>query len=100
MLQIVHIYAVRNDLIHASFIPLIKNGLFDDLKKQLHHHFYDSPFVIADVEKPQTKLIMSLLETITDNWFDRDQEDPDIYQMWAPMEQLRDCYKSLRGSNP
>jgi hypothetical protein len=100
MLQIIHLYAVRNELVHASFIPLIKNGLFDDLKKRLYNDFCDIPLIIPDVEKTQTALMMTLLETIIDHWFDRGQDDPDNYQMWAPTEELRDYYKSLRGPNP
>jgi hypothetical protein len=100
MLQIIHLYAVRNELVHANFIPLIKNGLFDDLKRRLYNDFCDIPLIIPDVEKTQTALMMMLLEIIIDHWFDRGQDDPDNYQMWAPTEELRDYYKSLRGPNP
>jgi len=100
MLQIIHLYAVRNELVHANFIPLIKKGLFDDLKKQLYNDFCDIPLVIPDVEQTQTTLMIKLLETIIDLWFDRDQDDPDNYQMWTPTEELKDFYKSLRGPNP
>ena len=51
LLQIIHLYAVRNELLHANFIPLIKNGLFHDLKKQLYNDFCDIPLIIPDVEK-------------------------------------------------
>jgi hypothetical protein len=74
--------------------------LFDDLKKQLYNDFCDIPLIIPDAEKTQTALMMTLLETIIDHWFDRGQDDPDNYQMWAPTEELRDYYKSLRGPNP
>ena len=100
MLEVVHLYAVRNELMHANFIPLIKNGSFYILSKRLHDDLCDIPLVIPDVEKTQTTLLMKLLETIIDQWFDRDQDDPNNYQMWTPTEELKKYYKSLRGPNP
>jgi hypothetical protein len=100
MLQIIHLYAVRNELVHANFIPLIKNGLFDDLKKRLYNDFCDIPLIIPDAETTQTALMRKILETIINLWFDRGQKDPDNYQMWKPTEELEDYYMSLRGPNP
>ncbi|KAI9769444.1 MAG: hypothetical protein M1839_003658 [Geoglossum umbratile] len=100
MRQIIHHYAVRNEIVHSNLIPLIRKGLFHDLGKQLNDDFCNIPLIIPDVEKTQTALMMRLLETIINEWFNRDQDEPDNYQLWTPTEKLITYYKSLRGPNP
>jgi hypothetical protein len=100
MLQIIHLYAVRNELVHANFIPLIKNRLFHFLAKRLYDDFCHIPLLIPDDEKMHTALVMRLLDTIIDLWFDRPQDDSDNYQSWIPTEELQGYSKSLRGPNP
>lgn len=97
MLQILHLRTIRKELMHANLIPLVRNGLFDDLKRQPNDDFCDIPLVIPDVEKTLMALMVTPLETVVDHLFDWGQDDPDNYQMWAPTEELRDYYKPLRG---
>ncbi|KAI9761716.1 MAG: hypothetical protein M1840_001720 [Geoglossum simile] len=100
MREIIHHYAVRNEIVHASFIPFLRKGLFDDLKKRLHEDFCNIPLIIPDVEKTRTTLMMKLLETIIDHWYNRNKAYPDKYQLWTPTDALVNHFESLQGPNP
>ncbi|KAI9784456.1 MAG: hypothetical protein M1839_002112 [Geoglossum umbratile] len=100
MRGIIHHYAVQNEIVHANLIPLIKKGSLDELKKRLNDDFCSIPLIIPDGEKIQTTLMMTLLESTINHWFNRNQVDPDNYQFWTPTKALVNQYKSLQGPNP
>ncbi|KAI9768931.1 MAG: hypothetical protein M1840_004527 [Geoglossum simile] len=100
MLSIIHHYAARNGLLHANLIPLIKKGHYSDLKKRLHDDYCDVPLVISTAEGLQSNLLLKLLESMIELWFNRDPEDPDNYQMWDASEELKRHHKELQGPNP
>ena len=99
MLQIIRHHAIRNEIVHANFIPLIKAGLFCDLKKRLNDDICSLPLIIPVTEKMLLGLMRKLLETIIDHWFSLDL-DEDNYQTWAPTPELENHYKSLNGPDP
>ncbi|KAI9774730.1 MAG: hypothetical protein M1839_001650 [Geoglossum umbratile] len=100
MLSIIHHYAARNELLHANLIPLIKKGHYSDLKKRLHDDYCDVPLVIPAAEGFQSDLLLTLLESMIELWFNRDPEDLNNHQMWEASEELKRHHKELQGQNP
>lgn len=100
MLQIIHLYGTRNEIVHANLIPLIKGGKFRTLAERLHDDLCALPLLIPDTEKTQFAIMIKLLEAIIDHWFSRYPDDPDNWEMWEPTPELWDYYKSLKGPNP
>lgn len=78
---------------------MIKHGHFHDLMKRLHDDFCNIPKVVSALDDVQLDLMVKLLETMINLWFDRDEEEPDNMQMWSPSEELKKYYKELRGPN-
>lgn len=83
---------------HTEIIPLIKNGFFFDLASHLYNDCCDIPRLIPADEQKLIGLLKHLIESISDLWFDRDEADPDTYQMWTPTKELQDRHKQLRGN--
>ena len=99
MLAVIHHYAVRNELLHANLLPMIKHGHYHDLMKRLHDDFCNIPKVVFALEDVQFDLMVKLLETMINLWFDRDEDEPDNMQMWSPSEELKRYHKELKGPN-
>jgi hypothetical protein len=100
MLSIIHYYAAHNKLLHSNLILLIKNGYYSDLKKRLHDDYCDIPLVVSAAEGLQSDLMLKLLESMINLWFNRDPEDLDNYQMWEVSAELKKRHKELQGPNP
>lgn len=98
MILVIHHYAVRNELLHSNLIPMIKNGRYDDLKRRPYSDFCDVPLIISVGEKVQLGLMLNLIETMIQLWFDRDSEDFDNIQMWTPSAELKEFHRELKGS--
>lgn len=98
MILVIHHYAVRNELLHSNLIPMIKNGRYDDLKRRLYSDFCGVPLIISVGEKVQLGLMLNLIETMIQLWFDRDSEDFDNIQMWTPSAELKEFHRELKGS--
>ncbi|MCJ1348910.1 hypothetical protein MMC31_007143 [Peltigera leucophlebia] len=98
MILVIHRYAVRNELLHSNLVPMIKNGRYDDLKRRLYSDFCDVPLIISVGEKVQLGLMLKLIETMIQLWFDRDSEDFDNIQMWTPSTELKEFHRELKGS--
>lgn len=75
LFTIIYHYAVRNELPHANFLPMIKHGHFHDLMKRLHDDFCYIPKFVSAPEDMQLDLMVKLLETMIKLWFDRDEEE-------------------------
>jgi hypothetical protein len=100
MLSIIDHYARRNELLHSNMIPFIKNGMFHDLTKRLHDDFCDIPLVIMPLQEVQSELMVALLNTMIDHWFERDPDQPNNHQMWIPSANLKKLHKDLKGPKP
>ena len=98
MILVIHHYAVRSELLHSNLIPMIKNGRYDDLKRRLYSDFCDVPLIISVGENVQLGLMLKLIETMIQIWFDRDSEDFDNIQMWTPSAKLKEFHRELKGS--
>lgn len=99
MIQAIHLYSERNQVVHAGIISLIKDGFYMDLAKRLHDDFCDIPLLISADDANLIELMQHLVETIIDLLFDCDETEPDNYQMWAPTKELKDRHKQLRAGN-
>jgi hypothetical protein len=100
MMSIIDHYARRNELLHSNMITFIKNGMFQDLTKRLHDDFCDIPLVVTPLQEVQSELMITLLNTMIDHWFDRDPDEPNNHQMWIPSVSLKKLHKELKGSKP
>lgn len=100
MYAIIDHYAIRNELLHSNMIPFIKAGKYDTLKKRLHDDFCDVPLVVAPVEGVQSELMIALLNTMIDHWFDRDPDEPHNHETWVPSAEILKLRKELKGPEP
>lgn len=64
MLTIIHHYVVRNELLHANLLPMIKHGHFHDLMNRLHDDFCKIPKFVSALEDIQLDLMVKLLGTM------------------------------------
>lgn len=94
---VIHHYAVRNEILHSNLVPMIKNGRYHDLKRRLYSDFCDVPLIISVGEKIQLGLMLKLIETMIQLWFDRDSENFDNIQMWTPSAELKKFHRELKG---
>jgi hypothetical protein len=98
MLQNIHYYAVRNEIVHANLLALVKDGEFPTLAKRLYDDYCDVPRFIACFENRTSDMMLTLIESIINLWFDRDLDEPEQYQFWTAKKALKDLYKELKGS--
>jgi hypothetical protein len=99
-LQIVRQYGIRNDLLHANLLPMIKKGLFADLAKRLCLDRTDVPLLIPASDKADRKILESLLDSMINMWFQKDELDTANHQMWTATSQLKSKYKELNANSP
>jgi hypothetical protein len=99
-LQIVKQYDIRNDLLHANLLPMIKKGLFADLAKRLCLDRTDVPLLIPASDKADRKILEGLLDSMIDMWSQKDELDTANHQMWTATSQLKTKYKELKASSP
>jgi hypothetical protein len=99
-LEIIKQYSTRNETMHASFIPLVKKGLFTDVAQRLWLDRCDIPLFISPSETGEQKILERLLDSMIDLWFNRDGVDISIYQMWLPTMALKEKWKQLNGNGP
>lgn len=96
MLSAIEHYAVRNELVHANLLALIKDGRYHKLAKTLHDDFCDLPRLISsDVAFP-SKLLLTLLQSLIDLWFDLDEDDYENYEGWSPKPNVKALRRELR----
>jgi hypothetical protein len=99
-LQVVRQYGIRNDLLRANLLPMIKKGLFAGLAERLCLDRTDIPLLVPASDKADRKILEGLLDSMIDMWFQKDELDPANYQMWTAKSELRSKYKELNASSP
>ncbi|KAE8454289.1 hypothetical protein EG329_005214 [Mollisiaceae sp. DMI_Dod_QoI] len=99
-LQIVKEYGIRNDLLHANLLPMIKEGLFADLARRLYLDRIDILLLIPQSDEAGRRILEGLLDSMIDLWFDKDELDPGNHQMWTATSQLKSKYRELNASSP
>jgi hypothetical protein len=96
-LEIVEHYSTRNELLHSNLKINIQSGRWDDLKSILSNDFRTIPLTYPIDGGPTAGLMMKLISSIIDMWFDRDSEEPDNKHGWSPSKLLKDYRKELKG---
>ena len=99
-LQIVKQYGIRNDLLHANLLPMIKKGLFADLARRLCLDRTDLLLLTPASDKADRKILEGLLDSMINMWFQKDGLDTANHQMWTATSQLKNKYKELNTSSP
>jgi hypothetical protein len=99
-LEIVKQYGIRNDLLHANLIPMIKGGLFADLARRLCLDYCDIPLLVPAADKADSRVLETLLMSMIDLWFERPESDPQNYQRWKFTKQLEDYCERLNEKTP
>jgi hypothetical protein len=99
-LQIVKQYGIRNDLLHANLLPMIKKGLFADLAKRLCLDRTEIVLLAPASEQADRNIVERLLDSMIDLWFDREESDLANYQMWTAKLQLKAYYRELNLNSP
>ena len=99
-LQVVRQYGIRNDLLHANLLPMIKKGLFAGLAERLCLDRTDIPLLVPASDKADRKILEGLLDSMIDMWFQKDGLDTANHQMWTATSQLKNKYKELNTSSP
>lgn len=99
-LEIVRQYGIRNDLLHANLLPMIKKGLFASLAERLCLDRIDIPLLVPASDGADHKILAGLLDSMIDLWFQKEELDPANYQMWTAKPELTSKYKELNASSP
>jgi len=98
-LQVVRQYGIRNDLLHANLLPMIKKGLFAGLAERLCLDRTDIPLLVPASDKADRKILEGLLDSMIDMWFQKHELDPANYQMWTAKSELTSKYKELNATD-
>jgi hypothetical protein len=99
-LEIVKQYGIRNDLLHANLLPMIKKGLFADLARRLCLDRTDLLLLTPASDKADRKILEGLLDSIINMWFKKSDLDAANHQMWTATSQLKSKYMKLNASSP
>ncbi|KAK2753562.1 hypothetical protein FQN54_007339 [Arachnomyces sp. PD_36] len=99
MLPIIKHYAIRNELLHANLLTLVKESNFAGLAKVLHDDYCDVPRLYPPESKSSSKLMLTLLQTMIDNWFEYDEDDFETYTGWVPSKELRALKNELKTAD-
>ncbi|KAN0073005.1 hypothetical protein V8E54_009119 [Elaphomyces granulatus] len=94
----IHHYAVRNELVHSNLLSLVKEGDFWALAKRLHDDYCDVPRLATCINDSTSGLMLTLIESIINIWFDRNRKEPEKYGLWKSKKTLEDLYEELKGS--
>lgn len=100
ILAIIQDSAFPYEFPHASLLPLIKRGRYQDLMKRLNDDFCNIPLIIPAEEVFQTSLMVLILEAMINLWFCRDENEPDDILKWTPSKELRRYHWELKGLHP
>lgn len=84
MIRVIHLYSERNKTVHNGLIAIIKDGLYMNLAKLLYNDCCDIPLIIPAEDASLVELLQHLIETTIDLYFDRDEDQPDNFQLWTP----------------
>ena len=99
-IAIVNQYGIRNDLLHANLLPMIKEGRFADLAHRLSRDRMDIPLLAPASDKADRKILEGLLDSMIDLWFNQDELSPLNTQMWTAKPELRNKYQDLNAETP
>jgi hypothetical protein len=100
MLAVIEQYAIRNNLLHSNFIPLVKDGKFDTLKTILNNDLCDIPGVVYAAENISANILKSIIITMIKQWFTLPEpEDITNTEAWIPSHTLLEYRKKLRGES-
>ena len=75
----IHHYAVRNELVHSNLLSLVKESNFWALAKRLHDDYCDVPRLTTCINDSTSDLMLTLIESIINIWFDRNRKEPEIF---------------------
>lgn len=80
--QVIDMYAERNNLVHSSVMQMAERGLWNDLRASLHHDLQDLPLVIPPEGKASIPILVHVINAIVDTYFDRNENKSDDYNYW------------------
>jgi len=85
-------------VVHSNLLSLVKEGNFSALAKRLHDDYCDVPRPITCINDSTSDLMLTLIESIINLWFDRNRKEPEKYGLWKSKKVLEDLYEELNGS--
>jgi len=80
--QVINMYAERNNLVHLSVMQMAERGLWNDLRASLRHDLRDLPPVIPPEGKVSMPILVHVINAIVDTYFNRNEDRPDDYNYW------------------
>ncbi|MCJ1387563.1 hypothetical protein MMC18_000406 [Xylographa bjoerkii] len=101
MLAIIKHYAIRNELMHANLLSLVKQGKPYILAKMLHDDFCDLPNIVPASQVAELQLMQQLVDAIINLSFKKKGEE-DNYERWVPteiLEALMDDLPTVNGAD-
>lgn len=100
MLAAIHLYAAQDELPESNPLVMVQKGRYIDSKKTLYDDFCSIPLAVPATGLIQLELMLKVLGTIINLWFDQDTRDSDNYRMWTQSANLKDLRKELVGITP
>jgi hypothetical protein len=77
-------------------LSLVKEGDFWALAKRLHDDYCDVPRLTTCINDSTSDLMLTLIESIINIWFDRNRKEPEKYGLWKSKKALEDLYEELK----
>lgn len=97
-LELIKQYGERNKMLLARLMDYISAGKLLDLRQKLSNDLCYIQAVIPQTEKFTQNLLDTLINSIIDRWFTRNDKDPNEFQLWESKPELLDLDKKASTS--
>lgn len=89
-LYTIAMYADRNRLVHSSIINMVSSGQWHTLKDTLIQDLRDLPLVTPRHLAGNIPLFQEIIQSVVDEFFDRNPSQPDNANYWTPRDEAID----------
>jgi hypothetical protein len=100
LMDIIHVYATRNEKLHSNFLPLVREGNVPAIAKTLQDDLNDLTKVIPRERATEVKILQQLITTLIDKWFIKKEGHEDNYLRWTASNDLDYFIDEVENANP
>lgn len=98
-IRTIGMYADRNSLVHNSFMQLVESSSWWILRETLARDLNDLPLVIPADLRSDIPLLQTIIASITDSYFERNEKTPDEYHLWKPKDEICPLFDKIKKSH-